>query len=103
DGHTIKGAIELASLGNFSEREIDFLKNAVHNIGIAISAAQNRRRLQELLDETQSQAEELQAQHTELENINSELDAQAEKLQASEEELRAQQDELHLANRALEE
>ena len=103
DGHTIKGAIELASLGNFSEREIDFLKNAVHNIGIAISAAQNRRRLQELLDETQSQAEELQAQHTELENINSELEVQAEKLQASEEELRAQQDELHFANQALEE
>ena len=103
DGHTIKGAIELASLDQFSEREIEFLRNAVHNIGIAISAAQNRRRLQELLDETQSQAEELQAQHTELENINSELEMQAEKLQASEEELRAQQDELHFANQALEE
>lgn len=103
DGHTIKGAIELASLSSFSEREIEFLKNAVYNVGISISAAQNRRRLQELLDETQSQAEELQAQHTELENINSELEIQAEKLQASEEELRAQQDELHLANQALEE
>lgn len=103
DGHTIKGAIEFASLTSFSEQEIEFLKNAVHNVGISISAAQNRRRLQELLDETQAQAEELQAQHTELENINSELEIQAEKLQASEEELRAQQDELHLANRALEE
>ncbi len=103
DGHTIKGAIELASLDQFSEREIEFLKNAVHNVGIAISAAQNRRRLQELLDETQSQAEELQAQHTELENINSELEMQTEKLQASEEELRAQQDELHFANQTLEE
>src|SRR5690606_3240665 len=97
DGHTIKGAIEFASLTSFSEQEIEFLKNAVHNLGISIGAAQNRRRLQGQLDESQAEAEVLQAQHTELEINNSARQIQAEKLQASEEELRGYQDELDRA------
>lgn len=103
DGYTIKGGIELASLRTFSKREIEFLTSCSHNIGIAISTAQNRKKLQELLEETQSQSEELQAQHNELENMNSELEVQAEKLQASEEELKVQQEELRQANQELEE
>lgn len=103
DGYAIKGGIELASLKTFSEREIEFLNSCAHNIGIAISSAQSRKKMQELLEETQSQAEELQAQHNELENMNSELEVQAEKLQASEEELKVQQEELRQANQELEE
>ncbi|HEX8060102.1 MAG TPA: response regulator [Cyclobacteriaceae bacterium] len=103
DGHTVKGAMELATIHEFSKNQIDYLLNAASNIGIAISAAQSRRRLQELLDETQSQAEELRVQHSELENVNSELEVQAEKLQTSEEELKVQQEELKQANEELEE
>ena len=103
DGRTRKGAMELATLGTFTEREIEFLTTSAANIGIAINTAQNRRRLQELLEETQAQAEELKSQHTELENLNSELEVQAEKLQASEEELKVQQEELKQANQELEE
>ncbi len=103
DGYSIKGGIELASLTGFSEREIEFFKAATRNIAIAITTAQNKKRMQELLEETQSQSEELQAQHSELENINSELEVQAEKLQASEEELKVQQEELKQANQELEE
>src|SRR5690606_35631394 len=77
--------------------------SSTHNIGVALSTAQNRKELQELLEETQSQSEELQAQHSELENINSELEVQSEKLQASEEELKVQQEELRQANQELEE
>ncbi len=103
DGYTVKGAMELATVGTFSKRQMEFLTNAAPNIGIAISTAQNRRRLQELLEETQAQSEELRVQHTELENLNSELEVQAEKLQASEEELKVQQEELKQANEELEE
>ena len=103
DGLIVKGAMEFGTLSHFSERQIDFFRNAAANIGIAISTAQNRKRLQELLNETQAQAEELKTQQTELENVNSELEAQAEKLQASEEELRVQQEELKQANQELEE
>ena len=103
DGYAIKGGIEVASLTGFSARELEFFKAIARGIAIAISIAQNRKKLQELLEETQSQTEELQSQHSELENMNSELEVQAEKLQASEEELRVQQEELKQANQELEE
>ncbi len=99
----VMGVLELASLRNFNDNEKAFLESAVQNIGTVIHILDNRKRLQELLEETQSQAEELQAQHNELENANSELEAQTEKLQASEEELRTQQEELVDVNAELEE
>jgi signal transduction histidine kinase/DNA-binding response OmpR family regulator/CHASE3 domain sensor protein/HAMP domain-containing protein len=99
----IKGVIELASLAPYTENDVTFLESVSHNIGLAIITAENRSRLQELLEETQAQSEELQTQHSELENINTELEAQAQKLQASEEELRVQQEELQQANQELEE
>ncbi|HMJ68634.1 MAG TPA: response regulator [Cyclobacteriaceae bacterium] len=103
DGYTVKGAIELATVSTFSKKQIEFLTAAAPNIGVAISTAQNRRRVQELLEETQAQSEELRTQHTELENMNSELEVQTEKLQTSEEELKVQQEELKQANMELEE
>lgn len=99
----VVGAIELATMHQYSAREIEFLNSVANNIGIAITAAQNRKRVQDLLEETQTQSEELSAQHSELENINAELEVQTEKLQASEEELRVQQEELQQTNEELSE
>lgn len=99
----IVGVFELAALKAYTPVDVNFLQVAAHNIGIILNAVENRRKLQELLEETQSQSEELQAQHNELENMNTELEAQAEKLQASEEELKVQQEELLEANQELEE
>lgn len=97
------GVIELAALQPFSQQSLAFFSVAASNIGTAIFGAQSRKKLQELLEETQSQAEELQAQHDELESLNIELEAHAQKLQASEEELKAQQEELQQYNLDLEE
>ena len=99
----VKGVIELAFVTEYTAREKSFFEAVSLNIGIAINTAQSRQRVQELLEETQSQSEELQVQHSELENINAELEAQAEKLQASEEELKVQQEELQQTNLELEE
>jgi len=99
----LKGVIEIATLGSFTEPQKEYLRNASVNIGMAIHSALDHQRLQELLAETQAQSEELQSQQTELENINSELEAQSEKLQASEEELKVQQEELQQSNQELEE
>ncbi|MNK49258.1 Signal transduction histidine-protein kinase BarA [compost metagenome] len=99
----IEGAVELASIYGFSVLQLEFLNIVANNIGIAIKATQNRKRVMELLEETKSQAEELQIQHSELEAINAELEAQTEKLQASEEELRVQQEELEQTNEELSE
>lgn len=95
--------IELATLSNYSPRKLAFMENIVHGIGVALNAAQNRKKLQDLLEETQAQAEELQAQHSELEALNAELETQTQKIQASEEELRVQQEELLQSNQELEE
>lgn len=103
DGYAVAGAVELASLLNYSKLELEFIQASAPIIGIGINISQNRRRLQHLLDETQAQAEELRVQHTDMENLNSELEVQAEKLQASEEELKVQQEELKQANLELEE
>ena len=97
----VVGVIELASVKNYTDLEIEFLESVANNIAIAIKAAENRKRVQELLEETEAQSEELKAQHSELEGMNAELEVQTEKLQASEEELRVQQEELQQTNEEL--
>jgi hypothetical protein len=97
----IEGVMELASLKGYSPIELEFLQIASVNIGIVVKATQNRKRVQELLEETQSQSEELKVQHSEMEAVNAELETQTEKLQASEEELRVQQEELQQTNQEL--
>lgn len=97
----ITGVIELAAISHYDSREVSFLQEVSNNIAVALRAAQNRKRIQELLEETQAQSEELRAQHSELESINAELETQTEKLQASEEELRVQQEELQQTNEEL--
>ncbi|HEY0271675.1 MAG TPA: ATP-binding protein, partial [Chitinophaga sp.] len=99
----VKGVLEIASLTPFTDNDLTFLQNVSHNIGLVVVAAENRNRMQELLEETQAQAEELQSQHSELENINAELEMQTQRLQTSEEELKVQQEELQQANHELEE
>ncbi|WP_126974250.1 response regulator [Gynurincola endophyticus] len=98
----VEGVLLIGSVKPFSEKAMAFFNDIRSNIGTTVNGIKNRKKLQELFEETQSQAEELQAQHNELENINSELEAQTEKLQASEEELRVQQEELIEVNETLE-
>lgn len=99
----IEGAFELASVREYTEIDLEFLQAVSNNIAIAIKSTQNRKRVLELLEETQSQSEELRIQHSELEAMNAELETQTEKLQASEEELRVQQEELEQTNEELSE
>jgi signal transduction histidine kinase/CHASE3 domain sensor protein/DNA-binding response OmpR family regulator len=100
---SLKGVLELGTLTGYTENHRLFFESVMEQTGVAINASQSRRKLQELLEETQSQSEELQVQHSELENINEELKAQSQKLQVSEEELKVQQEELMQTNIELEE
>jgi signal transduction histidine kinase/CheY-like chemotaxis protein/CHASE3 domain sensor protein len=97
------GGLELGTINAFTDLELHFLNLVLSDVGTALLGAQNRLKLQQLLEETQAQSEELQVQHNELEGMNAELEAQAQKLQASEEELRVQQEELLQSNQELEE
>lgn len=101
--YKLVGVLEIGSLTPITNTIMEFTASIVNNVGIAIYTSQIRRKQQELLEETQSQAEELQTQHGELEALNTELITQTEKIQASEEELRVQQEELMQSNQELEE
>ena len=99
----MEAVIETVSFTPYSQAVTDFFESISSNIGLSLESAKQNMRLQQLLSETQAQAEELQMQQHELEHLNSDLEAQAQKLQVSEEELKVQQEELLQANQELEE
>lgn len=97
----VVGVVEMGALSEFTPAQMDFLQTAMTNIAIAFTTAQARARINELLAETQQQAEELQAQEEELRVANEELEAQTESLRVSEAELKEKQAVLDRQNREL--
>lgn len=101
-GKEVKGVIEIGSLVNFTETQLEFADTISENIAISIQTSQSRIKTVELLNKTQQQREELESQQEELRQINEDLEAQTQLLQASEEELKVQQEELRQINFELE-
>ncbi|WP_018345167.1 response regulator [Cytophaga aurantiaca] len=97
------GIIELGSMKPFTDIQKSYITLVMDSIAIAITSAQSRGKITELLEETQRQAEELEAQQEELKQFNEELQVKTELLEKSEADLRAQQEELHQSNEELEE
>ena len=95
------GVLELGSFNPFTENHLPYYREAARHVGIALGASKARMKVQNLLEETQTQAEELQSQHAELESLNANLEIHTQRLQSSEEELRVQQEELLISNREL--
>ena len=95
------GVIEMGTLAEFSQAQTDFLQTALDSIAIAFNTAQARHRINELLAETQQQAEELLVQGEELQATNEELEIQTESLRASEAQLREKQTALDKQNQEL--
>jgi len=102
EGH-VKGVLELGSITPFSNIQLDLLKLVAENIAITINSAQDRRKMAELLSETQRQSEQLYQQQEELQATNEELQEQTQALKQSEEELKCQSEELQTSNEELEE
>lgn len=93
DGETL-GVMEIGKLDDIEEQHIEFLENNGENIGIAMSSAIARNKIDNLLEETQQQSEELQQQQEELEQNNEELEEQSQNLKEQQEELQASNEEL---------
>jgi GAF domain-containing protein len=74
------GVVELATLGEFTDKHETFLSHVSESVAIAFRTAQTRLRMNELLMQSQQQAEELQSQEEELRAANEQLQAQAENL-----------------------
>jgi len=99
----VKGVIEIGTVQELSDLQMQLLNAVAGNIGIAFNSSQSRMKLKELLEETQRQSEELEAQQEELKQTNEELQEKTNLLERSEGELRAQQEELQQTNEELEE
>ncbi|MBN2002500.1 MAG: response regulator [Anaerolineae bacterium] len=97
----VVGVVELGRLAAFSAEHMKFLQTALESIAIAFNTAQARARINQLLTQTQQQAEELQAQGEALRVANEELESQTENLRVSGARLREQQTELESANAEL--
>ena len=101
----VAGVVELAFIGAEDElrpRE-ELLAAIATDAGTAMRSAMYRQRLQELLAETQQQAEALQAQQEELRVSNEELEEQGRALRESQARLETQHAELEQTNVQLEE
>lgn len=113
----LKGVIEIASFEAFTELQLEFFKQILPNIAIAINTAESRMQMQALLEKTQIQTNQLQQQtvaleqqQADLQKANGDLQAQQEELhqaneelQSQTEELQTQQEELRQSNEELEE
>jgi Signal transduction histidine kinase len=97
------GVIELGTLKEFSEIEMNFLYIANDIIAINLNSAVNLIKTNELLQKTQVQASELQVQQEELRVANEELVEHTNVLTENEKRLQVQQEELRVANEELEE
>jgi signal transduction histidine kinase/CheY-like chemotaxis protein/HAMP domain-containing protein len=101
--NALSGVIELGSVEGFTSRELELLNLISLNIAIAVIASQNRKKVQELLDETQTQSVALQSQQDLLEKLNSELEERNSIIQGSEEALKNTNEELEGKGQELEE
>jgi len=95
------GVVEMGALTEFRPGQLEFLRNALESMAVAFTTAAARAHVNELLTETQQQAEELQTQSEELRVANEELEAQTKSLQVSEAQLRDKQAILDEQNQEL--
>ncbi len=95
------GVLEFGFFRKVTANDRELLARASEQLGIAVRAARDRSQLEQLLEETQRQAEELQAQQEELRVSNEELEEQERALKASQAQMEIQQTELEQTNSQL--
>ncbi|MGC4013731.1 MAG: response regulator [Luteolibacter sp.] len=99
----VNAVIELGFLHPLDDRKQAFLQQISEMVAVAVKSAVYRENLQELLVETQQQAEELQAHGEELRVANEQLEEQSRALRESQSRLEQQQAEMEQTNSQLEE
>ena len=99
----VLGVVELGFLRPIDPRALELLERVGPIVGSSIRSAIHRRRLRELLSESQHQAEELQTQQEELRVANEELEEQGEALRQARQMMEERQEHLERTNTMLEE
>ena len=99
----VKGVIEVGSLSEMDDQQMEYLNQVMPALALAVESAEGRTRLAKSLEQSQSLTEDLRAQQEELRTTNEELEEQTCALKLSEEKLQVQQEELQVTNEELEE
>ena len=90
----LMGILELASMHDYSSRDINFLNVVVSQLGISINNSLVYLRIQEIARELKEKNDLLSTRGEELQAQNEELHAQSEELHAQSQELTAQKNEI---------
>ena len=98
----VYAVVELGFFRRLRPEDQELLARVSEGLGVAVRAARDRTQLEDLLAETQRQAEELQTQQEELRVSNEELEVQTRALKESQLRLEEQQAELEQTNAHLE-
>ncbi|MCP4397049.1 MAG: GAF domain-containing protein, partial [bacterium] len=97
------GVVELGTVQEFTEKHREFLNQVRETMAIAVNSTQARMKMQDLLKETQQQAEKLQVQQEELHQTNNQLVAQTNALEKRETTLQDKNRELERTRTLIEE
>jgi signal transduction histidine kinase/DNA-binding response OmpR family regulator/CHASE3 domain sensor protein len=96
-----EAVLEFAFFTPIRERALELLSRVAETMGVALRSAQQRRRLADLLEESQRQGEELQTQQEELRVANEELQQQGDVLRRAHTQLEEGKEELEVTNASL--
>src|SRR4029453_19191482 len=99
----VYAVVELGFFRRVLAADEELLSRVSEALGVAVRASRDRTRLEDLLAETQRQAEELQTQQEDLRVSNEEPEVQTRALKESQSRLESQQVELEQTNTQLEE
>ena len=100
---SIRAVIELASFGQFSLIHQAFLDQLTESIGLVLNTIEANTLTENLLKQSQSQAQELQSRQEELRSSNEDLGRQASRLAEQNIEMERKNQEIELAKRLVEE
>ncbi len=98
----VKAVIELGSLEQFSEIQLQFFDQLTESIGVILNTIAASMRTEELLKQSQALTNELQSQQMELQQTNDELEEKARLLQERNEEIERRTREIDEARQELE-
>ncbi|HEY9179227.1 MAG TPA: HAMP domain-containing protein [Candidatus Baltobacteraceae bacterium] len=98
----VKAVIELGSLEQFSEIQLQFFDQLTESIGVILNTIAASMRTEELLKQSQALTNELQSQQMELQQTNDELEEKARLLQELNEEIERRTREIDEARQELE-
>lgn len=97
----VKGVLELASFHRFTDNQLALLDQVGESLGNTLNWLEANRLTDELLKQSQMQAEELQVQQSELKKSNSQLEEQTSSLEESTRQLKIQQQQMKESNELL--